>query len=275
MPVLVSQNFDVEGGVVNGSRGTVKAIRYILDSRGRRTLTSVIVDIPNSTCEALPTLENKSIPILSDTSRLVFQNPHTRASRTIIRHQVPVVPAFAMTTHRAQGQTYDKVIVDLQSCRGTESPYVMVSRATSLDGLFILRSFDGRKIRCGLSEENRMEKRRVERLQLETVVQYGNQLEVDNAKRNLAEYGSGDVHTNVDTVSSNDACSLLDILQTNTAALHLKTTSAPPRIQKYFSTELTDALTRHRSVSDLDARSTKRRHELSSSSNFTPNKRKR
>ena len=46
-----------------------------------------------------------------------------------------------MTAHKAQGQTMKKVLVDfkLESCKGTESPYVMVSQVASLEGLLILR----------------------------------------------------------------------------------------------------------------------------------------
>ncbi|KAF8223595.1 hypothetical protein L208DRAFT_1316099, partial [Tricholoma matsutake] len=67
--------------------------------------------------------------------------------------QVPILPAFTMTAHRAQGQTLNNVIINLQSCRGTEAPYVMASRACSLDGLLILRPFDRKKICCRESED--------------------------------------------------------------------------------------------------------------------------
>ncbi|KIL57047.1 hypothetical protein M378DRAFT_48892, partial [Amanita muscaria Koide BX008] len=67
--------------------------------------------------------------------------------------QVPLLPAFAMTAHRAQGQTLENVIIDLQSCKGTETPYVMISRACSLEGLLILRPFDRKKICCRQSED--------------------------------------------------------------------------------------------------------------------------
>jgi len=43
-----------------------------------------------------------------------------------------------MTAHCAQGQTMEHVIIDLQSCRGTEAPYVMISHVCSLEGLLIL-----------------------------------------------------------------------------------------------------------------------------------------
>ena len=51
---------------------------------------------------------------------------------------MPIEPGFAMAVHKAQGQTMDRVIVDLVGCVGTEPPYVMVLRAKSLNGLVVL-----------------------------------------------------------------------------------------------------------------------------------------
>ncbi|KAJ4464238.1 hypothetical protein C8J55DRAFT_412949, partial [Lentinula edodes] len=72
------------------------------------------------------------------------------------------------TTHKAQGQTLDTAIVDIESCRGTEAPYVMVSRVRTLDGLLILRPFQFKKIQCRQSQDSRLEHRRLFFLSLET-----------------------------------------------------------------------------------------------------------
>ncbi|PBK92430.1 hypothetical protein ARMGADRAFT_930135 [Armillaria gallica] len=63
------------------------------------------------------------------------------------------MPAFAFTAHKAQGQTMESVLIDLKPCRGTESPYVMVSRVKSLSGLLILRPFDLSTIQKNPSED--------------------------------------------------------------------------------------------------------------------------
>ncbi|THU88129.1 hypothetical protein K435DRAFT_603792, partial [Dendrothele bispora CBS 962.96] len=73
-----------------------------------------------------------------------------------------------ITAHKSQGQTLTHAIVDLQSCRGAEMPYVMVSRVKSLDGLLILRNFEKGKIQCRQSEDARMEAKRLELLRLRT-----------------------------------------------------------------------------------------------------------
>ncbi|KAJ7165485.1 hypothetical protein C8R43DRAFT_816682, partial [Mycena crocata] len=73
-----------------------------------------------------------------------------------------------MTAHKAQGKTLQSCVVSFTGCRGTESPYVMVSRATSLEGLVILTPFSKDKICCRQSEDVRTEFRRLRYLALST-----------------------------------------------------------------------------------------------------------
>ncbi|KAJ3772896.1 hypothetical protein FB446DRAFT_620253, partial [Lentinula raphanica] len=69
-----------------------------------------------------------------------------------------------MTAHKSQGSTFESVVIDLNSCTGTERPYVMLSRVRSLDGLVILRPFPKSKISCRQSEDVRVEVRRLQHL---------------------------------------------------------------------------------------------------------------
>ncbi|KAJ6447543.1 hypothetical protein C8R45DRAFT_757228, partial [Mycena sanguinolenta] len=73
-----------------------------------------------------------------------------------------------MTAHKSQGKTYSHAVVNLTECRGTESPYVMLSRVTSLEGLLILKPFPKSKITCRQSEDVRIEMRRQQYLSLQT-----------------------------------------------------------------------------------------------------------
>ncbi|KAG2361137.1 hypothetical protein BDR07DRAFT_1238620, partial [Suillus spraguei] len=43
MPVLVSQNFDIEGGIMNGSTGILKKVRYTVNDEKQCVLRSCIV----------------------------------------------------------------------------------------------------------------------------------------------------------------------------------------------------------------------------------------
>ncbi|KAH7931398.1 hypothetical protein BV22DRAFT_980787, partial [Leucogyrophana mollusca] len=57
MPVMITHNFDVDAGIVNGCVGTLSAIRYMVDADGFRHATSCVVDTPGISGEALPALE--------------------------------------------------------------------------------------------------------------------------------------------------------------------------------------------------------------------------
>ncbi len=63
----------------------------------------------------------------------------------VTRTQLPIVPAFAITTYKAQGLTMNKINVDLQVPLGTKqvaSIYVPLSRVKRAEDVAILRSFD-------------------------------------------------------------------------------------------------------------------------------------
>jgi ATP-dependent exoDNAse (exonuclease V) alpha subunit len=55
--------------------------------------------------------------------------------------QIPLRPAWSVTIHKSQGQTYNEVVIDLG--RGAFSPgqtYVALSRVRSLEGLYLTRA---------------------------------------------------------------------------------------------------------------------------------------
>ncbi|KAF5326514.1 hypothetical protein D9611_000713 [Ephemerocybe angulata] len=185
MPVMVMQNFDVEGGIVNGTTGTLKRVRYRLDDDGLRHAISCVVDSPAITADVLPGLEASCAAVLEDTIDLRFVNPYSGKRCTIKRTQLPISPGFAMTAHKAQGKTFERAIVDLTCCIGTEAPYVMVSRVKSLSGLLVLRAFSKQKITCRQSQETRDEMKRLESFRLKTVVEHGSEEEAEDARTML------------------------------------------------------------------------------------------
>lgn len=51
--------------------------------------------------------------------------------------QYPIVPAYAITIHKSQGQTYDNVMCDIERCFASGQAYVALSRCASLEGLHL------------------------------------------------------------------------------------------------------------------------------------------
>ncbi len=115
---MITQNFDVEGSVINGSTGILKRIRYQVDEAGRRIALSCVVDVPLMTGEKLTNLDEREAVALQDTVDMDFRHPHSFKRLKIKRTQVPIMPAFAMTAHKAQGQTLSNVIVDWTAAEG-------------------------------------------------------------------------------------------------------------------------------------------------------------
>jgi hypothetical protein len=83
-----------------------------------------------------------------------WSRPQSQAAKLF---QFPVTLTFAITDFKCQGQTYDRVIVDIRKPHGrgrlpAASAYVQLSRAKSLKGVSILRPFDASELRKPLGQ---------------------------------------------------------------------------------------------------------------------------
>lgn len=118
--VMLVANLDVEGGLVNGSRGVIKSCEdecVIVTFRGER-----------------------EVSITGYTWELDDQN--ARVSRT----QIPLILGYASTLHRTQGATLDKAVIDLgTSVFSPNMAYVALSRCRELSGIYLI-NLDPRKI---------------------------------------------------------------------------------------------------------------------------------
>lgn len=121
--VMLIKNIDVKGrGLGNGSRGVVTSLEY-----GFPTVEFYNGEITTLIPEAWE----------SKTSHIVNAK----------RIQVPLILAWAITTHKSQGMGLDCLAANLEDAFEDGQVYVAMSRATSLEGLHLL-SFNPSKIKA-------------------------------------------------------------------------------------------------------------------------------
>ncbi len=169
MPVMITQNYDVPNGIVNGRLGILEKVNYTVDENGYRHARSCVVRTEEQSGPCLPHLQNGEVVVLQDEVPLTFTHPHSHLRSSFRRTQLPLTPAFALTAHKSQGKTLLSAIVDLQSCPSTEAAYVMLSRVKKSENIRILRPFQKNKISTRSSEDLRKELRRLQYLHEHTI----------------------------------------------------------------------------------------------------------
>ena len=74
--------------------------------------------------------------------------------------QYPLMPAWAITVHKSQGQTFDKVILNLRKCFAEGQAYVALSRCRSLEGIQLSSKVDKRIIKVNKEVDSFLEEMR-------------------------------------------------------------------------------------------------------------------
>ncbi|CAF1653105.1 unnamed protein product, partial [Adineta ricciae] len=175
MPVLLQENIACELGLSNATQGIFRELIY--DHMSERTTGSneeaftsdtvfirnaqyALVEIAKSKISQLDSLEPLVVPIpviektfdvdleklYSDkgAAMKLFKNRKIKASVSVKRKALPLIPAYSITTHKSQGQTLPKIVIDLNMPPGTvevASAYVPLSRVQRLSDLVILQDF--------------------------------------------------------------------------------------------------------------------------------------
>ncbi|KAG2155405.1 hypothetical protein DEU56DRAFT_693837, partial [Suillus clintonianus] len=169
MPIMITENAATSCKIVNGSRGILQSITYEVDEYDNRFPVCALVKIQDSTLH-IPGLENSVVPILPITSSFSF--PTAEKNVNVRRIQLPILPGWAFTDFKVQGSYLPKVIVDLTGARSLQSIYVMLSRASKLNNIAILRWFSSRTLHGDLQGDARQELQRLQRVEATTRAQY-------------------------------------------------------------------------------------------------------
>ena len=147
--VFLLINYDISGGLVNGSRGVVVGFQpkeEVLDewtnAMGEAQRNKYVGEV-QSWFRVNP---DKDLPVVRFTNgRELGIPPHIWSTDLthgrIWRKQIPLKLAWAITVHKSQGMTLDKMTISLGSAFACGQAYVALSRARGLEGLQ-LDSFD-------------------------------------------------------------------------------------------------------------------------------------
>ena len=142
--VMLLRNVDAEAGLVNGSRGVVVAMTP--KSSGLSHGTDAASISANALIRAWPGEELPVVRFANGQTLVVCParfSAVVHGAGEVERLQVPLKLAWAITVHKSQGMTLDRVRVSLRSMFAVGQAYVALSRARSLVGLEILDWEDG------------------------------------------------------------------------------------------------------------------------------------
>ncbi|CAF4318295.1 unnamed protein product [Rotaria magnacalcarata] len=201
MPVILTQNLAIELGLINGINGIFRQLVYQPDSMSTDVLSQAfpnntqyvhrplyaLIEIARSKIECnLEELQPKLVPIplieqtfrVDVTDILPKGKKSTSNGKTILsikRRALPFVPAYCITTHKSQGQTLNKVVIDLKLPNETDdiaAVYVPLSRVKRLADLIILRQFDYKVLLIKPSKSQIAEIERLDKLYIDTQTRF-------------------------------------------------------------------------------------------------------
>ncbi len=112
------------------------------DKKGRWVNGDIVKVLETNPNSIMVEFDDQSVDSIEqftwETVRFTFDEEEQKIMPKIVGSftQIPTKPAWAMTIHKAQGQTFSKLFVDLSSGTFAEGQtYVALSRSKSLDGL--------------------------------------------------------------------------------------------------------------------------------------------
>ena len=148
--VMLSSNLWVDMGLVNGAMGTVQALCYKQGQAPSSLPVAVTVLFDHYSG---PTLSDGTVPITP------LRRSWSLSGGSCSRLQLPLKLAWAVTIHKSQGLTLDKVVVDIgkkEFCAGLT--FVAISRVRRMTDLLLNPPFAFQRLK-NLSKSRRLHER--------------------------------------------------------------------------------------------------------------------
>lgn len=82
---------------------------------------------------------------------VIYENRKLKYDMILGVMQYPIIPAYAITIHKSQGQTYQNIICDIDRCFADGQAYVALSRCARLNGLHLKSPISRASIRVNRS----------------------------------------------------------------------------------------------------------------------------
>ena len=145
--VMLTSNVDIEDRLINGQIGTIKKFNVINGKVG-----SIFVKFDDETAGLKQRGNNRfnANYVSIERTESKFNITKKKSSGVVTRTQFPLVLAYACTVHKVQGLTLHKIVVSFQLERqrnfNSGQIYVALSRATSLNGLFLTGNYSASAI---------------------------------------------------------------------------------------------------------------------------------
>lgn len=154
MRCMITENISMRHGIVNGSLGTVRHLVWPIGSNAQTDIPQAIlveidgydVNFPAIVHQANPQI--RCVPIFRTQFRV---QAHCRL-------QFPIIPAYALTVHKSQGSTLDKVVLDLSKRDfAAGMTYTALSRVRSLNDLILSQPISQDKFTSNSHNSNVLE----------------------------------------------------------------------------------------------------------------------
>lgn len=157
---MLKVNLWTEGGLVNGSMGTVRGIVFEETQAPPSVPSVVLIEFDSYAGPAITTTEGiKLVPVPP------IKHTWDGKKGTCSRLQIPICLAWAITVHKSQGLTLQKAVIDIGKKEYAAGlSFVAISRVCSLsDVLFKPFSFERlqRIKNCKRLQERMLEEKRL------------------------------------------------------------------------------------------------------------------